>query len=104
MERETSKSQKSSANTAIHPLYLRIAPADIALVKFLFESYEEVGIVRTVDRHTAIIVLLVVEDFLPVARAVLCDLQRQIECPEVEAPPIEIDDWLMREIGERRDA
>ncbi len=85
-------------NTAITPIYLRVAPPDIALIKFLFESYEGVGIVRTVDARAAIIVVLAVHDFLPVAREIIRDLQAQIDCVEVPAPPIEADDWLMREI------
>ena len=74
-------------------------PVDIALVKFLFESYEEIAIVRTVDRHSAIIVVLVVPDFLPVARAVIEALHGQIDFIETDAPPTETDDWLMREIA-----
>jgi len=84
--------------TSIHAIYLQVRPVDIALVKFLFESYEEIAIVRTVDRRTAIIVLLVVPDYLPVARAVLEELCTQIDCVEVAAPAMETDDWLMREI------
>jgi hypothetical protein len=75
-----------------------VRPVDIALVKFLFESYEEIAIVRTVDRRTAVIVVLVVPDFLPVARAVLEEVRTQIDCLEVEAPARETDDWLMREV------
>jgi phosphoribosylformylglycinamidine (FGAM) synthase-like enzyme len=86
-------------HTSMHLLYLQLAPADIALVKFLFESYEGVGIVRTVDRRAAIIVVLVVEDFLPVARAIVRELQMQIACTEIDAPPLDADDWLMREIS-----
>lgn len=67
-------------------------------MKFLFESYEEVGIVRTLDRHAAIIVLLVVTDFLPVARAILDDLHAHMTLTEIAAPPPPLDDWLMREI------
>jgi len=85
---------------AITPIYLRVAPADIAYVKFLLESYEGVGIVRTVDRHAAIIVVLVVADFLAVARDILREVQRTVVCIEVEAPTFEPDDWLMREIDE----
>ena len=88
----------SQPTTSIRAIYLRVRPVDIALVKFIFESYEEIAIVRTVDRHTAIIVVLVVPDFLAVARAVLDELRTQIECVEVSAPPTETDDWLMREI------
>jgi hypothetical protein len=74
-------------------------PVDIALVKFLFESYEEIAIVRTLDRHAAIIVVLVVPDFLPVVRAVIEAVHAQIDFIEIDAPPIETDDWLMREIA-----
>ena len=88
----------SQPNTSIRAIYLRIRPVDIALVKFLFESYEEVAIVRTVDRHAAIIVVLVVPDFLAVARAVIEALHAQIAFMEIDAPPTETDDWLMREI------
>jgi Domain of unknown function (DUF4911) len=87
-------------HSAIHPLYLQVAPPDIALVKFLFESYEGVGVVRTIDRRTAIIVILVVEDFLPIAREILRELGTRIACTEVDAPADEADDWLMREIGD----
>jgi len=78
--------------------YLQLAPQDIALVKFLFESYEEVGIVRTVDRQTAVIVVLVLEDFVSEARAILDDLHACIAFVEIAAPPLPVDDWLMREI------
>ena len=84
--------------TAIHPIYLRIATEDIAMLKFVFESYEGVGIVRTVEVRTAIVVILVVEDFLPTVREILRDLQHQVDCTEVAAPDFEPDDWLMREI------
>ena len=88
-----------SAATVV-PLYLQVAPVDIALVKFLFESYEEVGIVRTIDRHTAVIVVLVASDFLADARAILSELQTKLVCQEVPAPPGAGDDWLMREIND----
>ena len=89
-----------SATSTIDPIYLRVAPADIALVKFVFESYEDVGIVRTVDRREAIIVVLAVHDFRSVARDILQALQADIACVEVAAPPSDPDDWLMRELDE----
>ena len=80
----------------LEPIYLRVAPLDIAQVKFLFESYEGVAIVRTVDRRAAVIVALVSRDFLDVARAILADLRTRIAIEEI-APPDEVgDDWLMR--------
>ncbi|MFN8627761.1 MAG: DUF4911 domain-containing protein [Candidatus Binatia bacterium] len=89
----------SAPAASIHPIYLRVAPADIALIKFLLESYEGIGIVRTVDARTAVIVVLVVGDFLAVAREILRDLRARVDCVEVAAPPIDADDWLMREVA-----
>jgi hypothetical protein len=90
-----------TASTAdVHPIYLRLAPADIALIKFVFESYEGVGIVRTIDPRLASIVLLVVSDGLRVAREIIHDLQARVTCVEIDAPPIEPDDWLMRAVRE----
>ena len=52
-----------SANSAmkLHDIYLELPSEQIAYVKFIFESYEDVGIIRTVDRKKAIIVLLVMD-------------------------------------------
>lgn len=83
----------------VHALYLQVAPADIALVKFLFESYEDVGIVRTIDRQAAIIVVLVVPDSLAVAQQVVSALRAERVCVEIDPPPLQPDDWLMREIS-----
>jgi hypothetical protein len=80
----------------LEPIYLRVAPVDIALVKFLFESYEGVAIVRTVDRRAAIIVALVSRDFLAVARSILADLTTRIAIDEIPAPEGAGEDWLLR--------
>jgi hypothetical protein len=77
------------------PIFLRLAPIDIALVKFLFESYEEVGIVRTLDRRAATIVALISRDFLAVARGILADLQTHIELQEIPEPADAGEDWLL---------
>jgi len=84
----------------LHPIYLRLAAIDIALVKFLFESYEEVAVVRTIDRHAAVIVVLVCPDFLHVARAILEDLHTRIAMQEIPRPPEDGDDWMMRLLDE----
>ncbi len=87
------------ASTAkIVPIYLRVAPADIAYVKFLFEAYEEVAIVRTMDRHAAVIVILVASDFLADARAILADVKNAIACEQLDQPAADNDDWLLREM------
>ena len=96
----------------LHEIYLEIRPEDIAYVKFIFESYEGVGIVRTVlrqaqhteqsrtvERTKAIIAVLVVDDFLEVGRAVLASLKKDVPLAEVPRPEEIGDDWLMRELA-----
>mgnify|MGYP001593304224 CR=1 FL=1 len=83
----------------LHEIYLEIRPEDIAYVNFIFESYEGVGIIRTVDRKKGVIVLLAVDDFLPIARAILASLQNEIPVAEIARPDDPGEDWLLREIA-----
>jgi hypothetical protein len=73
-------------------------PEHIAYVKFIFESYEEVGIIRTVDRKKSIIVLLAMNDFLDAAFGIIESLKRDIPLREIPRPADSNDDWLMAEI------
>ncbi len=83
----------------LHEIYLEIRPEDIAYVKFIFESYEGVGIIRTVDRKKAVIVILAVEDFLTTARSILTSLKNEVSLSEIPQPADIGDDWLLRELG-----
>jgi hypothetical protein len=82
----------------LHDIYLSLAPAHIAYVKFIFESYEEVGIIRTVDNAKAIIVLLAMDDFLDTARDILVSIQNDIPLEEIPRPADMKDDWFMSEL------
>ena len=79
--------------------YLEVAAEHIAYIKFIFESYEEVGIIRTVDRKKAIIVLLAMNDFVAVARAILASLKREVPLREIARPANVQDDWFMVELA-----
>ena len=84
--------------TDLHDIYLEVAPAHIAYVKFIFESYEEIGIIRTVDNEKAIVVLLAMDDFLPAAREILHSLSDEIPLREISRPSDMKDDWFMAEL------
>lgn len=81
------------------PIYLEIRPQDIAYIKFILESYEEVGIIRTVERKKAVVVLLAVEDYVETAHAIVKSLQQEITLIEIPPPPELGDDWLMTELA-----
>ena len=85
----------------LHDIYLEIAPEHIAYIKFIFESYEEVGIIRTVERKKAVIVLLAMHDFLDTARQILDSLQQEIPFAEIPRPTDVTDDWFMAELAEK---
>lgn len=82
-----------------HEMYFALSPEDIAYVKFIVESYDGIGIIRTVDRKQAVIVVLVVEDFLDTARALFAALRSEIEIAEIPRPADVGDDWLMQELA-----
>ena len=82
----------------LHSIYLELSPADIAYIKFIFESYEEVGIIRTVDNRQAVVVLLAMEDFIGVARGILESIRRDILVREIPRPAETKDDWFMSEL------
>jgi hypothetical protein len=82
----------------LEEIYLETSPEHIAYVKFIFESYEEVGIIRTVDRKKAVIVLLAMKDFLATARKILESLKRDVPLREIPRPSEMNDDWLMAEL------
>jgi hypothetical protein len=71
----------------VEPIFLCVPRDEIAYVKFVFESYEGVAVTRTLDRHAALLVVLVAPDFLPVARAVVAALAEEMQCREVPRPP-----------------
>ena len=83
----------------LHEIYLEIRPEDIAYVKFIFESYEGVGIIRTVERKKAIVVVMAVEDFLDTARSIVDSLKQEIPLTEIPRPTDIGEDWLLKELS-----
>ena len=83
----------------LQPIYLEVPPEHIAYVKFIFESYEEIGIIRTVERQKAIIVLLAMPDFVDIARAILESIEKDVPLRAIPRPADTQDDWLMAELS-----
>ena len=83
----------------VHEIYLRVRRQDIAYIKFIVESYELLGIIRTVDPAGAIIVLLVLDDSLILAREVLAALAGEVDMEEIPRPAGLGDDWLLVELA-----
>ena len=69
-------------------IYLLVPPEEIAYVKFIFESYEGVAVVRTIDRKRAVIVLMVAPDFAVEARRILEAIRSEVAWEELPAPAV----------------
>lgn len=68
------------------PIWLAVPRREIGYVKFVFESYEGVAVVRTWDRHAATIVVLAAPDFLSDVHRILAALAEEIGCRIVDSP------------------
>ena len=76
-------------------VYVRLRPEDIAYLKFVFESYETVGFLRTVDPKAATLVVFLVPDFAEVGLGILDSVSREIEIERIGRPADLGDDWLV---------
>jgi len=81
--------------TDVVEIFLHVSRSDIAYIKFIFESYDGVGIVRTIDPHAAIIVILVAPDFVEPARRIVAAIKDRVPCVEISRPPQAASDWLL---------
>jgi hypothetical protein len=81
-------------------IYVRLRPPDISYLKFVFESYETVGFLRTIDPKAAVLVVLLVPDFADVGLRILESCAREIELERIPKPADLGDDWLVGEVVE----
>lgn len=71
----------------VEPIFLRVPREEIGYVKFVFESYEDVAVTRTLDRRAATLALLVAPDFVAQARAIVAALAAELPVREIPRPP-----------------
>jgi hypothetical protein len=64
-------------------IHLELPPADIVFVKLVVEAHEGIGVLRTLDRKRARIVVMVAADMEADARALLASLRDRVPWKEV---------------------
>lgn len=82
-------------------VYLRVRPEDIAYIKFIVESYEFVGVTRTVNREKAIIGVYLAPDFAAEGEGMLRSIEREISVERVPRPREIPEDWLAAALAEQ---
>ena len=79
-----------------YPFYLKLPPARIVDLKFLLESYEGLGILRTLNRKTGFVVILALQDSKADIERFIADVGERLEMRLVAPPPqAENEDWLL---------
>ncbi len=86
----------------LRPVFIKIAPEDIVYLKSVLESYEELGIIRTLNRLTGEIVILALKDTEKELLELLEALKAEIDFRIVPPPDIPSEDWLLAEYLEER--
>ena len=77
------QSDRPSGNSRTVEIYLQIPPEEIVFIKLIIEAHEGIGVLRTIDRTRAIIVVMVAADMEGDARALLESLRDQIPWVEL---------------------
>ena len=87
-------------NSEFQPIYIKLPPSKIVLLKFLLESYEGIAELRTLDKDQALVVLLALKDTLNTVRNLL-ESEKEILCwEELQNPPNLEGDWLLHNTQE----
>jgi chemotaxis response regulator CheB len=76
----------SRGNPDTVEIYLELRPEDIVVIKLIVEAHEGIGVLRTIDRRRALIVVMVAADMERDARAMLASLREQVPWVEVPKP------------------
>lgn len=78
----------------IFAIYLRVPRHEIAYVKFIFESYEDVAVCRTLDPRLATIAIIAAPDFAAQVERVTAALEAEGVCTRIPRPEGEAGDVL----------
>lgn len=83
--------------TRLAPVFLTLDSEDIVYLKSILESYEELGVIRTLDRSRGSVVILAVPDSLAELHALLESLRGEMTFRITPPPEGAGEDWLLSE-------
>jgi hypothetical protein len=65
-------------------IFLELPPEEIVFIKLIVEAHEGLGVLRTLDRKRAVIVVMTAADMEADVRAMLESLRDQVPWTEIE--------------------
>lgn len=81
----------------ITPIFLQIPPEEIVTLQFLLETYEGLGILRTLDPVRGEVVILALADTLCTVNDLLDSARFAPQMKRIEKPESLAKDWLLGE-------
>jgi len=81
-----------------YPIYLELPPENIVLIKFLLESYEGIGELRTIDNNKAEVAILSLLDTKDHVLDLLEAEKESLRFKFIDKPEVLSGDWLLGEI------
>jgi hypothetical protein len=76
-------------------LFLKLPAEEIVTLKFLLESYEGLGELRTLDCERGEVVILAIPDTVADLRAMLNSVKEMLKFREIPEPSSLEGDWLL---------
>lgn len=81
-----------------YPIYLQLPAEKIVLIKFLLESYEGIGELRTIDNDKAEVAILSLTDTKDHVIKLLESEKDNLQHKIIEKPAVLTKDWLLGEM------
>ncbi len=82
----------------LQPLFLKLPPDNIVRLKFTIESYEGIGVVRTLNSNTGEVVILALDDTVNTVREVVETIKDDLSMRYIPPPESIEEDWLLKEL------
>lgn len=100
--KEAGANQAEPEVSRLCPIFIKIALEDLVYLKSILESYDELGIIRTLNRARGEIVILAVAGNVSELQQVLAAVKTEIDFEIIPQPSVELssescEDWLLRE-------
>ena len=75
------------SGSTLSPIFLKIRPEDIVRLKFVLESYEHLGVLRTLRKEDGIVAIFALEDTRPDVEKVLDALALELASVDSSSSP-----------------
>ena len=90
-----SESDTTELLGAFYPFFLKLPPHRIVELKAILESYDELGVLRTLNRRTGEVVILAITDMRQTLEPLLDSLLCELEMERIPRPEGVSEDWLV---------